>query len=61
MNIVAPINSKNWTVTKGKIYQPFKVRIEWREARKISPSLQFENRGSSITVEIFSPKKKARK
>src|SRR5438132_9134418 len=38
MEIIAPIRSKDWTVTTSQLYQPLRVRVEWNNSEAITPS-----------------------
>jgi hypothetical protein len=55
-DIVAPLNSKAWTVSKRRLYLPMKVHIEWQSSKTICPSLNLLNAVSDIKVEVFKQK-----
>jgi hypothetical protein len=54
-NIIAPIESKDWTITKSKILQPLYPKIEWMDATKMCPSLHLTHYGSDVQVEPIPP------
>lgn len=50
-DIVAPMRSKSWTFRPSRILQPLRVRVEWSEARVITPSLDLHNARSAVRVD----------
>ena len=52
-DIVAPLNSKDWTVRTSPIL-PYanSIRISWNDSRVIIPSLTLQNAFSSVRVEL---------
>ena len=59
LDIIAPIGSKNWTVTRPSIIQPLRVEIEWGNSNAVAPSLLLQHTVSDIKVEVRELKKKA--
>lgn len=55
MDILAPIHSKAWTVTKSQLYLPLRVRIEWQNPEAISPSLKLQYAQRQLLVEAGLP------
>ena len=58
-DIVAPLWSKDWTVSTRAILPAMKVHVEWRDGRVVTPSFKLQNTVSSVSVE-FVKKKSAR-
>jgi hypothetical protein len=58
MEIVAPIHSKVWRVTKSRLYQPLKVRFEWSNHEAIMPSLKLQYAQARMLVEDATPDRK---
>jgi hypothetical protein len=50
-DIVMPIRSRNATITKGRILQPLKVRVEWKDVGLIMPSFKTINPTTQFRVE----------
>jgi hypothetical protein len=51
MDVVAPLNSKAWSVKTSSIIQPIKVHIDWSDITKIAPSLKLQYAASSVMIE----------
>jgi hypothetical protein len=51
LEVVAPLNDKDWSVSRYKVLNPIKVRIEWSDIAKIAPTLKCQNAISRILVE----------
>jgi hypothetical protein len=60
-DVVAPLKSKDWTITRGSILQPLTVRIEWQDMAKIMPSVKMLNVQSEMRIfSVPTNKAKAR-
>lgn len=58
-DVVAPLKSKDWTVTTSSVLQPLPVRIEWQDPAKIMPSVEMLNVKSEMRV-LSVPANKAK-
>jgi HNH endonuclease len=57
MEIVAPIHSKNWTITTSQLYLPLRVRFEWQNHEAITPSLKLQYAQARMLAEEAPPRK----
>lgn len=55
-DIYAPLRSKDWTKTTGRIIQPLTVRVEWKDMAKIFPTFEMLNVGSEIHLKQIQKK-----
>lgn len=55
VDIVAPLSSPHWKVTKGILLVPMHPRIEWMDMSRIVPSVCFRNPESEMCLEPASP------
>jgi hypothetical protein len=51
MDIVAPLEGKEWCVKQYRVIQPIKARVEWSDITRIAPSLKLQNAASAMRVE----------
>lgn len=50
-DIAMPLDSKTSTIRTGRVLQPLRVRIEWKDPAKIMPSVELLNAESEMRVE----------
>jgi hypothetical protein len=55
--IIAPIDSKDWTINESSIIPLIKVGIEWNESGKLCPSLRFQKANTEMQAVIRSHQK----
>lgn len=55
-DIVAPLRSKDWTVTTSSILPVMNARVEWNDSRVVLPSYKAKNIASSVQVELVRKK-----
>jgi hypothetical protein len=55
LDIVAPINSKNWLPKKSGVFQPLRVQVETTDARKLVPSLKWQHIESWMQTSVDPP------
>jgi hypothetical protein len=51
LDVVAPVHSKDWTVTRASLAWPLKMRVEWNTSALIAPSLKWQSCNSALLVE----------
>jgi hypothetical protein len=51
-DIVAPINSKAWTIRTSRILPAMKVHVEWNDSRALTPSFQLQQSVSALRIDI---------
>jgi len=57
MEIVAPMNSHEWEVSKSKLWVKHDVHINWLDPTRIMPSMKFTNLKAGIVAEEKKPQK----
>jgi hypothetical protein len=55
-DIVAPLNSKNWTISTSSILPPMRHRVEWRDSTAIAPSFKLQKTATTERVELVKKK-----
>lgn len=55
-DIVAPLQSKDWTVRTSSIVPWMKVQVEWNSAKVVTPSVKLQNTVSSVSIEVVKKK-----
>lgn len=50
-DIVSPLGSKEWTVTKSAMILPLNAHVEWNDGKRIVPSFKLQNNITSILIE----------
>lgn len=56
LDIVAPIDSKDWIATESGILNPIRVKIDWSDNKKIMPSVKIQRTVSRIEAELVTAK-----
>jgi len=51
VDIVAPLGSKDWTLTRSQMILPINTCVEWNDGKIIVPSFKLQNNITSIMVE----------
>jgi hypothetical protein len=51
VDIVAPLHSHDWQITKGKLLLPVRVRFEWGDLSRIVPSVLIKNLDAQVRFE----------
>jgi hypothetical protein len=57
MEIVAPMKSHKWDVSKTKLWVKHNVHINWFDPTRIMPSVKLENFRTGIVAEEKKPRK----
>jgi hypothetical protein len=55
LDIAAPINSKEWLLTKSGLFQPLRVQVETTDAKRIVPSLKWQYIQSWMQTSVDPP------
>jgi hypothetical protein len=57
-NIVAPVRSSKWIVTKSRILQPLAVKVEYLDSTRLCPSLKLQYTRSDLKV-LATPRRRS--
>ena len=60
-DIIAPLWSKEWTVRTSSILPLMKVRVEWNDAKVVTPSFKLQSTVSALSVERVKRRRNAAK